>query len=343
MKHIYFVLYDLDHVVFSVKLMLKLTIRDIAALSGVGKSTVSRVLNNDPGVKESTRQRVEAVITKYNYTPSQAARALNNKEIKSIGIIVGKLGSQPEANSLSQIIRYFEDVGYESVILESRRDRGVFERHVSFLKQKRVDGLMFFGFSGITDIEFEETDFNGNIISIITNTPSVTSIALDTKKAVDLCFEHLILEPSIKNIGFIGVSEQDYFSGKARLEAYREKCLEHSIEPISITEMRSYADGQSAFLEMAKKEVDAVICGTERLAAGAMLEVLRSDSHIQIASVGLTDHIKLLGNYKCATDLQYQEIGLRGAQCLFSLINGETPERLTSVTPILFTNIITTK
>ena len=39
----------------------RLTIKDIARLSGVGKSTVSRVLNNESGVSQRTRERVEAV------------------------------------------------------------------------------------------------------------------------------------------------------------------------------------------------------------------------------------------------------------------------------------------
>lgn len=38
----------------------RLTIKDIARLSGVGKSTVSRVLNNESGVSQRTRERVEA-------------------------------------------------------------------------------------------------------------------------------------------------------------------------------------------------------------------------------------------------------------------------------------------
>ncbi|STH71524.1 trehalose operon repressor [Escherichia coli] len=40
----------------------RLTIKDIARLSGVGKSTVSRVLNNESGVSQRTRERVEAVM-----------------------------------------------------------------------------------------------------------------------------------------------------------------------------------------------------------------------------------------------------------------------------------------
>ena len=53
----------------------RLTIKDIARLSGVGKSTVSRVLNNEGSVSPQTRERVEAVIRQQGFTPSKSARA----------------------------------------------------------------------------------------------------------------------------------------------------------------------------------------------------------------------------------------------------------------------------
>lgn len=54
----------------------KLTINDIAKLCGVGKSTVSRVLNQDPMVNEETRKKVNSIIEKYKFTPSKSARAM---------------------------------------------------------------------------------------------------------------------------------------------------------------------------------------------------------------------------------------------------------------------------
>ncbi len=44
-----------------------LTILDIARLAGVGKSTVSRVLNNDVRVKDTTRAKVQGVIDQYDF------------------------------------------------------------------------------------------------------------------------------------------------------------------------------------------------------------------------------------------------------------------------------------
>ncbi|MFW8236640.1 LacI family DNA-binding transcriptional regulator, partial [Klebsiella pneumoniae] len=54
----------------------RLTINDIARLSGVGKSTVSRVLNSEGNVSPRTRERVLEVIEQHNFSPSKSARSL---------------------------------------------------------------------------------------------------------------------------------------------------------------------------------------------------------------------------------------------------------------------------
>ena len=52
------------------------TIRDVAKQAGVGVGTVSRVLNDNPSVRESTRQTVLQAITELNYLPNPLARRL---------------------------------------------------------------------------------------------------------------------------------------------------------------------------------------------------------------------------------------------------------------------------
>lgn len=74
----------------------RLTIKDIARMSGVGKSTVSRVLNNEGSVSPQTRERVEAVIRQHGFTPSKSARAMRGQSDKVVGIIVSRLDSPSE-------------------------------------------------------------------------------------------------------------------------------------------------------------------------------------------------------------------------------------------------------
>ena len=65
-----------------------MTIYDIAKLAGVSASTVSRVINEKPGIKESTRQRVKQLLKEHNYTPDENARGLVNRNTRLIGILV---------------------------------------------------------------------------------------------------------------------------------------------------------------------------------------------------------------------------------------------------------------
>jgi DNA-binding LacI/PurR family transcriptional regulator len=64
------------------------TLRDIAKLANVGKSTVSRVINNDPRVSEETSRRVKEVIEKYKYKPNFMARDLKKRDMKNLAIVI---------------------------------------------------------------------------------------------------------------------------------------------------------------------------------------------------------------------------------------------------------------
>jgi DNA-binding LacI/PurR family transcriptional regulator len=64
------------------------TIHDVAREAGVGLGTVSRVLSESPNVAPATRRRVEAAMTRLDYRPSPAARALRRKRTDTLEIVV---------------------------------------------------------------------------------------------------------------------------------------------------------------------------------------------------------------------------------------------------------------
>ena len=64
------------------------TIKQVAALAGVSRSTVSRVLNNHPNVREDVRATVLRVIDEHNYTPATAARSLASQRSRAIAFLI---------------------------------------------------------------------------------------------------------------------------------------------------------------------------------------------------------------------------------------------------------------
>lgn len=65
-----------------------LTLEQIAKLAGVSRSTVSRVVNDDPNVSDEVRQRVWKVIRETGYQPHAAARSLVTRRTQIIGVII---------------------------------------------------------------------------------------------------------------------------------------------------------------------------------------------------------------------------------------------------------------
>lgn len=128
----------------------RLTIKDIARLSGVGKSTVSRVLNNEGSVSPQTRERVEAVIRQQGFTPSKSARAMRGQSDKVVGIIVSRLDSPSENQAVRTMLPLLYQQGFDPIVMESQFETRLVQEHLHVLHQRNVDGVILFGFTGLT-------------------------------------------------------------------------------------------------------------------------------------------------------------------------------------------------
>ncbi len=101
----------------------KLTIRDIAALAGLSKSTVSLVLNNSPKVDPATRRHVLAVIRRHNYVPSFAATALAKGSTRLIGMIVPGLSWHMVASINLGVAAVAERTGFDIILYTATNER----------------------------------------------------------------------------------------------------------------------------------------------------------------------------------------------------------------------------
>ncbi len=124
------------------------TITDVARKAGVSRSTVSRVLNNQPGVRPETRERVLRAIEELRYQPHFAARALKRQRADNIALIVQdsfrqKTGDEPRGYYNTEIIRgafnVCTDHHYAVTLLV---DEGTFEFYASLFRRRQFDGIV---------------------------------------------------------------------------------------------------------------------------------------------------------------------------------------------------------
>ncbi|WP_206211884.1 LacI family DNA-binding transcriptional regulator [Wenzhouxiangella sp. XN24] len=129
--------------------MVKSNIDDVARLAGVSPKTVSRVINSEPNVRASTRERVEKAIDALQYRPNQFARNLASHRSRLIGLIYDD-PSAYEVPSSGYVIRLQEGTlrachaaNYELLIHPCRyRDKDVVTELEALIRHIRPTGII---------------------------------------------------------------------------------------------------------------------------------------------------------------------------------------------------------
>ena len=129
--------------------MTRATIDDVAKLAGVSIKTVSRVVNREPNVRESTREKVERAIAALNYRPNLSARNLASLRSHLIGLIYDDPGAYeiPSAGyviSLQQgVLRACGAADYGLLIHPCNyRDKQIGAELKALVEQARPDGIV---------------------------------------------------------------------------------------------------------------------------------------------------------------------------------------------------------
>ncbi|MCG7490022.1 trehalose operon repressor TreR [Vibrio sp. Of14-4] len=311
----------------------KLTILDIAKLSGVGKSTVSRVLTNDPRVKPETRAKVERVIEDSGYVPSKSAQAMRGGSQKVVGVIISRLDSPSENRAVGSMLQVLYRSGYDAVIMESQLNRHLANEHLEVLGKRNVDGIIVFGFS---DFDVERlANWQGRSVVIAMDTKATSSINYDNDGVIRLALEHLSRQGA-RDIAFIGVDPCDQTTGYLRLESYLSWCHQNGRIANYQTGQLNLESAYNLVDQVLTQETQAISCASDTLALGVikrLQELGRED--VMVTGVGGSELLSFLFPNVFSIDPGYAKAGEKAANLLISHINGETdPEHLTQ-SPIL--------
>lgn len=127
------------------------TIKDLAAASGMSKSTVSRVINNAPNVKPETRERVMEAVQKLGYQPDILARGMIAGMLPMVLVVVGDIQNHFFTQALAGLEAKLEEQGYMVVVFDSNY---VHEREVSSIRMAKT--CRFAGIIPMTGFGSEE-------------------------------------------------------------------------------------------------------------------------------------------------------------------------------------------
>ena len=297
----------------------RLTIKDIARLSGVGKSTVSRVLNNESGVSQRTRERVEAVMNQHGFSPSRSARAMRGQSDKVVAIIVTRLDSLSENLAVQTM---FYEQGYDPIMMESQFSPQLVAEHLGVLKRRNIDGVVLFGFTGITEEMLAH--WQSSLVLLARDAKGFASVCYDDEGAIKILMPRLY-DQGHRNISYLGVPHSDVTTGKRRHEAYLAFCKTHKLHPVAALPGLAMKQGYENVAKVITPETTALLCATDTLALGASkyLQEQRIDT-LQLASVGNTPLMKFLHPEIVTVDPGYAEAGRQAACQLIAQVTGRS-------------------
>ncbi|WP_447037599.1 LacI family DNA-binding transcriptional regulator [Streptomyces sp. DSM 118878] len=276
------------------------TLEEVAARAGVGRGTVSRVINGSPRVSEATRSAVEAAVAELGYVPNTAARALAANRTDAIALVV----PEPETRFFAE--PYFSDVlrGVGAELSETEMQLLLIfagsdqrrQRLAQYLAAHRVDGVLLV--SVHADDPLPDLLSQLEIPAVISGRRSadepLPSVDSDNFAGACSAVEHLLSRGRTSIATITG--RLDVYGAQRRLDGYRAALLdagrpvdERLVAPGDFTE----EGGRRAMAELleAHPGIDAVFAGSDVMAAGARQALRDAGRRIpdDVALVGFDD------------------------------------------------------
>lgn len=124
-----------------------MNIYDIATRANCSIATVSRVLNNNPGVGSTVRKRVLQVISEENYVPNACARGLGRGSNDMVGILCANVMNPFSAQAVSSFEQKMRKNGYASLLCSAGTDLADKHNYLDYLLSKQVLAIALIGSS----------------------------------------------------------------------------------------------------------------------------------------------------------------------------------------------------
>jgi LacI family transcriptional regulator len=304
------------------------TMKDVAALAGVALKTVSRVVNDEPGVTPGTAERVRAAIETLGFRRNDGARLLRKGHTASIGLVLEDIGD-PFYSALSRAV---EDVAHQhgSLLFTGSSDEDPLrERELTLaFCARRVDGLIIIPAS--EDHTYLLPEIAAGVASVFVDRPAgqIEADVVLTDNAGGACtgVMHLISQGH-RRIGYIG-DDPGIYTAALRYRGYLDALAQAGVtpgEPWTAMAPPDAAGVRDALARMlaGPAPVTALFCGNNRVMVLVLRELAAMGRRLPLVGFDDFELADLLTPGISVVAQDPAEMGRIAAELLFRRLAGE--------------------
>ena len=315
-----------------------MTIKDIARESGYSVGTVSRVLNQAPGVSDTARTKIMAVVDKYHFRLNSNAKQLKQQSSNGIAIIVKGTQNMLFADLVEQLQRTIELKGYACMLFYINEDDNEVEHAVQICRERHPAGILFLG----SNQRYYREYFGAIDVPcvLVTNSaaslrlPNLSSVSTDDETAAQFAVDHLITLGH-RQIGILGGKTAISFAAFSRYQGCAKALAQHHIPFLPQKQYEeahfSMSEGYYAMERLLQKmpELTGVIAMSDVMAIGAIRAIrdkgLRVPEDISVVGFDGLD-LSMYMTPRLTTIRQYKEgIVQRSIEILLGCIEDKNP------------------
>lgn len=305
---------------------------DVAEAAGVALATVSRAINEPDKVAPETRAQVEAAVRKLGYVPDRTASSLASSRSRIVGAVVPTLANVWFAETMEGLAAELGRAGYQLMLAQSsyvpRAEAGLIDAFLG----RRVDALVLTG--SLRDAS-ERTRLRRMQLPVV-ETWDLPAKPVDmavgfSNEQVGAEVARRLVKAGRRRIAFLGADEQRSQMRRAGLERGLQDAglalagAEYVPPPSTIPLGRELM----ARLTAAHPDVDAVFCGNDFIAIGAMMWARANGWDVpgRLAVVGFSDLPIAEATWPALTTVKVRgaEMGRRAGEMLLARLRGEEP------------------
>ncbi|MGN1002497.1 MAG: LacI family DNA-binding transcriptional regulator [Oscillospiraceae bacterium] len=316
----------------------KVTIKDIARMSGYSVGTVSRVLNESPNVSEDARRKVEAVVKATDFRLNSNAKHLRQQTNTGIAVIVKGAMNMLFASLVEQLQGLIRERGYACLIYYIDEDDNEVALAIQVCRERHPQGILFLG-STLDDFRRQFSAVTVPCV-LVTNSAAalgfanLSSVSTDDAAGAEKAIEHF-LALGHRKIGILagktGISNAANTRYQGCLRAFAAHGLPFDPERQMVMARFGLASGYDAMTELLDKMPDltAVFAMSDVMAVGA-IRAIRDRGLLVPGDISVIGYDGIdLGRYldpQLTTIRQHREvIARRSVEILLRCMREHTP------------------